>query len=420
MPNDPAPNSKIFTPDKIARDFPRLLPCLNGLVCRETAETLNVSFIHEYFAAWFEKHWSKDFEAAAASIKPGVKIIYESPFITTNLSPVSGAPKKRREENFSNFICADKNAETVTALKMAVDDHNGFFILIYGPSGVGKTHLLRSVETALSEKGLNASLDKATFFRAGKNPSRTAVEIFWRSSDALLLDDLQDLENDEEGQEILSRYLDAAESGRPTRNPRLIFTCLGSSSRQNRFGERLRSRLALALVLELTPPDIDSRLRYAEMAGAKLPFPPSRRHCLHAAKNATIIPEIKGLFQKWRLFATIRGRQPALDELDGLARTSVKSGEKETGEILSLVANKFGLSTEELLSPSRKSEIALARQIAAYLCRFRLGLSFPELGKILGGKDHSTVMHAVKKIKFLLETDKKTRKLITELEQELA
>ena len=85
-------------------------------------------------------------------------------------------------------------------------------------------------------------------------------------------------------------------------------------------------------------------------------------------------------------------------------------------EILGSVARGFNLRTEDILGARRRPDLVLARQVAMYLCRRKLGLSYPELGRAFGGRDHSTVIHAVKKIHKLLETDKVVHNLVTELE----
>lgn len=418
MSNDSKSRTVGLPRNEIERAFPNLIPLLRGLRLKEQDGELRVYFAHKYFAAWFGENWRSAFEAALAEFRPDLKLSYSNEFPDQKAPGAKPAQNPAPRDQFADFICRDKNAEAVTALKTLARAEKACFLILYGDAGVGKTHLLRAVANSLIDAGEAPVADKASFFCANQPLAASAAEIFWRAGRALLLDDLQDLENDDRGQQILSFYLDAAENSRFAQTPPIIaLACLRRPSGSTNFNARLRARLARALALELEPPDLDTRLRFAELAGKTLPYPPSRRHCLCVAKNTTLIPEIMGVFKKIEFFGKLRGRFPDGDELEELATPEAQPKFRDAADLLNLVAKKFALTADELLSSSRKNEIAFARQIAAYLCRRKLGLSYPELGKLLGGKDHSTVMHGVKKIMALLDSDKDTRKLITELEK---
>ena len=115
-------------------------------------------------------------------------------------------------------------------------------------------------------------------------------------------------------------------------------------------------------------------------------------------------------------FAAVHGRSLTPADLENIVRTGGAERPPGCREILNEVARGLNLRPEDILGSRRRPDLVLARQVAMYLCRQKLGLSYPELGRAFGGRDHSTVIHAIKKIKKLLISNKDVQRLVTQLE----
>lgn len=322
--------------------------------------------------------------------------------------------------------------------------------VLCGKSGTGKTHLLRAISAALAahsgadrvvsgsaarfcaEAGLwrdHASAESAHFW----------ADRFWAGCEALVLDDLQELADDSRRQALLAACMDAcpgqeaapwhtasghnaaqesaaAASSRATAVRRMIFAHAGPAAELRHLDERLRSRLESGLVLELLEPDLDVRLRYLQREARARGLELARDQLLYLAQRCTQFSLLQGLLHKVAAFAALNGRPPRQADLENIVSTGGSVRPSGCRDILGSVARGFNLRPEDLLGARRRPDHVLARQVAMYLCRRKLGLSYPELGRAFGGRDHSTVIHAVKKIRRLLETDKGMHTLVTELE----
>lgn len=413
---------------------------LDALALRLEEGRLVVGFPHSYFARWFSMYKQAGFESALARRFPEVPgICYEdtpgwtrpgsdAPGLATASAPVAPAPGASPNyaahtdtdgaDPFDRFIVNAKNAfPLATARKIAGEGAPGgaTVVVFCGKSGTGKTRLLRALAVALGRRlgeGRVQYCGAAQFCGPGGGTARGAG--FWQSCDAVLLDDVQDLAPETLLQRELAAWMDA----RPARAPGrlMIFAHAGPAGDLAHLTERLRTRLESGLVLELLEPDLDVRLRYLQRAARERELPLSREQLLYLAQRCAQFSLLQGLLRKVEAFAALNGRAPLQADLENIVRTGGSVRPAGCREILSSVARGFNLRTEDILGARRRPDLVLARQVAMYLCRRKLGLSYPELGRAFGGRDHSTVIHAVKKIHRLLETDKVVHSLVTELE----
>ncbi|MBD5538815.1 MAG: chromosomal replication initiator DnaA [Desulfovibrio sp.] len=410
---------------------------------------LVVGFPHSYFARWFCAHKQAGFESALARCFPDMPgILYEDApgGLFARQREAEGAdgrtragetgisaPREDAPDNgalvenalggdaFDRFIVNAKNAfPLATAKKAAVEGGtaDGVALVFCGKSGTGKTELLRAMARTLarrlSREGL--TLCGAAKFCAGLGEGAAGTphgrpEGFWRNCRALLLDDLQDLTGVPGWQRCLAALLDARPAGRL-----VVFAHAGPARELGRLDERLRCRLESGLVLELLEPDLDVRLRYLQRAVRERDLPLTREQILYLAQRCAQFSLLQGLLRKVEAFAALNGRAPLQADLENIVRTGGSVRPAGCREILGTVAQGFNLRPEDILGARRRPDLVLARQVAMYLCRRKLGLSYPELGRAFGGRDHSTVIHAVKKIRKLLDTDKVVHNLVTELE----
>ncbi|MDD4702417.1 MAG: DnaA/Hda family protein [Desulfovibrio sp.] len=435
---------------------------LDSLTLHQEENTLKVFFPHMYFSAWFSRHKRAAFEEAIdrrfkdIQAGPAPRIIYERASANivdvTAVTPASGIPLPVKAESeapqddpFAGFIFNNKNTFPLATAKEISGNtkataYNPF--LVCGRSGTGKSHLLQSMATMLAR-----STDAARMICT--NPARFCSddtawakrpEFFWQRYDVLVLDDIQDMSGHSGWQSKLVACMDACpgrqenapalepqggvtgaaafhstRTGRAT--PRMIFACSGHPQTLRTLDERLRSRLESGLVVELMEPDLDVRLRYLQLMCKERHLSLTREQLLFLAQRCSQFRLLQGLMLKVGAYCAVKGLNLTQTDLENIVRTGVAEKMPGCREILTEVAKGLNLKPDDVLGGKRRPDLVLARQIAMYVCRQKLGLSYPELGRAFGGRDHSTVIHAIKKINKLLVSDKRVQKLVTELER---
>lgn len=439
--DNPVKGKKIDDLWLFLQNHPDLAGWIDGISASIDENRLTVSFLHKYLALWFQDHGRKKFEAAVKTYLATDKIdfFYACEDENYQARPAKSL-KKRPPENlprpdwFSTFMANDKNALPLAAAKDAcqikarnkAEDDFYPLLLLCGPSGTGKTHLLNAIYINLLYAGGSryAFRTRAAIFCSRHAHNFGMTENFWQKHDVLLLDDLQNIAGRQSWTDWLATVMDigknayarALADGRPVPQWNMVFAFSGSHSDIGQLDSRLACRLECGLVTELRQPDIDVRLRYLENANRLRRLGLGRDQIMSIAKNSLSLPQIRGILRKIEFFRKMHGDPPLSTDLDSLIGNGTPASALNPSAILALVSARFDIKPEEMLSPSRKPDRVLARQLAMCLCRDKLGLSYPELGRIFGGKDHSTVMHAIKKIRGLLQCDKDMHKLYTELE----
>lgn len=432
---------------------------LESLTLRQDGHTLHVGFPHFYFAAWFSQHKRDLFEQALSCrfADPQLPhIVYEQP----TLGPVQGhaqlwpsqygeqqdtgqagsdqekshmakraaAATTPRNENdaFTAFIANAKNAFPLAAAKEIAEQKAGTAynpFLLCGRSGTGKSHILRSMAATLKQgqTGNRVILASAARFCADNPAWVRHPELFWQQCDVLLLDDIQDIAGQSAWQQKLVSCIDACpSSASPSTGARragqMVFACTGQPQALKTLDERLRSRLESGLVVELMEPDLDVRMRYLQAMCKERNMSLSRDQLLFIAQRCSQFRLLQGLLLKVAAFCSVTGCELSQADLENIVRTGVADKTPGCLEILGEVARTMNLRAEDVLGGKRRPDLVLARQVSMYICRRKLGLSYPELGRAFGGKDHSTVIHAIKKIKKILVSDKALQQMVTELE----
>ena len=436
---------------------------LDSLTLRQEENTLKVIFPHMYFAAWFSRHKRAAFEEAISrhfneqQAGPAPQIIYErtsasAPDVAA-VMPASRSSLSRSAENegpqndpFAGFIFNGKNTfPLATAKEISGNTNTTAYnpFLVCGRSGTGKSLLLQSMATMLARTTDAARMvcTNSVRFFSDDTAWAKSPELFWQRYDVLVLDDIQDMSGNSSWQNKLVACMDACpgrqentpsldrqetasaaatmafhnnRKGRAT--PRMIFACSGQPQALRALDERLRSRLESGLVVELMEPDLDVRLRYLQVMCKERRLPLTREQLLFLAQRCSQFRLLQGLILKVGAYCAVKGLNLTQTDLENIVRTGVAEKMPGCREILAEVAKGLNLKPDDVLGGKRRPDLVLARQIAMYVCRQKLGLSYPELGRAFGGRDHSTVIHAIKKINKLLVSDKRVQKLVTEFE----
>ncbi|CAK7009926.1 MAG: Chromosomal replication initiator protein DnaA [Desulfovibrio sp.] len=432
---------------------------LDSLTLRQEENTLRVVFPHMYFADWFSQHRRAAFEDALHKHFTSLhedsvpRIVYESAnpgaFAARNQpQPVSPFPapdcrnntaEETAEDPFADFICNDKNAfPLATARELAADTSSTAYnpFLVCGRSGTGKSRLLQAMTSVMSRTADPARMVCSSAARfCSEHLVWGRPEMFWLRYDILVLDDIQDLAGHDDWQRKLVTIMDSCPGGHknsadgpqgeeapPTGEqagraaPRMIFACSGQPQALKALDERLRSRLESGLVVELMEPDLYVRLRYLQVMCKERRLPLTREQLLFLAQRCSQFRLLQGLMLKVGAYCAVKGNNLTQADMENIVRTGVAEKMPGCREILGEVARKLNLRPEDVLGAKRRPDLVLARQVSMYICRRKLGLSYPELGRAFGGRDHSTVIYAINKIKKLMVSNKSVHQLVTEIE----
>ena len=332
----------------------------------------------------------------------------------TNLNP---------NYTFENFIVGESN-KFAKATSLAVAEKPGLMynpLFIYGNSGLGKTHLMHAIGNYItktsnkrvlyvtSEKFVSDFIGISRKNSAGNNFDN--VEIFkkkYRDIDVLMIDDIQYLGSaNQTQQEFFNTFNDLYGN-----NKQIIISSDRSPDDLKLLEDRLRTRFNWGLTIDILPPDFKLRMDIIDkkIEGNNMYNTLPKEVKEYIASNCTNdIRKLEGAITRVFAYATMMsGCEITLDlAIEALKDYFVKSiiSKNKIDQVMQLVANNYNIGVEDLKSKKRSANISVPRQIAMYICRTVLEESFPKIGIEFGGKDHTTVMHSVDKIKKEIESN---------------
>ena len=325
---------------------------------------------------------------------------------------------------FDTFLCNAKNAFPLATITEIANSNPGEAynpFTVCGPVGVGKSHLLQTLSTVFKQKSLTGQIIYSNAARFCSENTHWAMrpEIFWRQCSALLLDDLQEITEQKKYQHILTVLLESCPNYTEGQGRQIAIACSGRADILKLLEERLCSRLECGIVMELTEPDMEVRLRYTRALCKQKKINLSRDQCLFLAQRCAGFRLLQGFLLKIKAFISIHKKNPTVADMENIIHTGGIYKPINCQKILNKVAHAFNLRADDILSEKRRPDIVTARQTAMYLCRQKLHLSYEEIGQAFEGRDHSTVIYAVNKIKRIIPANKDVNKIVTEMEQSL-
>ena len=332
--------------------------------------------------------------------------------------PGMGSPSNKEEfgrlnnkYTFDTFVIGTSNrfahAAAVAVAEQPAKAYNPLFI--YGGSGLGKTHLLHAIGhyTKTLFKGTHVryiSSEEFTneFINSIRDDKAASFQRRYRDIDVLLVDDIQFLSGKVQTQEEFFHTFNTLHNA----NKQIVITSDLPPKQLPYFEDRMRSRFEWGLITDVQPPDLETRIAILRKKSTqeRLAAPPEVLEYI-ASKISTNIRELEGALIRVTAFASLNQQPVDLAITEAVLKDLLPSDvgpEITAAQIMGACASYFGVSIEELCGSSRSRTLVTARQISMYLCRELTDLSLPKIGQAFGGRDHTTVMHADRKIRGLM------------------
>jgi chromosomal replication initiator protein len=325
--------------------------------------------------------------------------------------------------SFQGFVEGDSNRFALAAARQVAEADRPSFNPLYlvGGVGLGKTHLMQAIWHVVRERNperrvvyLTAETFLNKFVLAVRNKTQPAFKEIFRGIDLLMIDDLQYIFGKPSTQEeFLYTFNTLLDQSR-----QVVLSSERPPSEFAEIDERLKSRLNSGLVAEIQPTTADLRLRIlqARTAQAGVAVPEVVLEFL-AQKIANNVRELEGALNRVVAHATLVRRELTLEAAQEVLHDVLRAADRKVTveEIQSAVCQYYGLKPAEMGSPRRSRSVARPRQVAMFLAKALTPLSLPQIGKKFGGRDHTTVMHAVRKITQLRGVDQKIAHDVDEL-----
>ena len=333
---------------------------------------------------------------------------------------------------FENFVVGPSNQEAQSAALTTALEPGRFYnpLFIYGKSGIGKTHLLHAIGNYILQKDHNKHVyyvSSAEFLDNYVNAIRASqIDEFkegFKQNDVLLIDDIQFLSGKDKITETFFHIFNHL----VTRHKLIVITSVRAPNELKKLEERLVSRFASGLSVQITAPEYETSLEILKkkIEGQTISNKTIKEDVLSyiALKYSKDIRQLEGALNRLMFYAESFRKQSkvidltiAQEALKGLVVTPVQQADTLTVEKIKMtVADYYKLSTSQLSSSVRVSNISNARHIAMYLCRALLDTPFIKIGDEFGGRDHSTVINACEKVEKLLKTDPNFKQAVEDI-----
>ena len=340
-------------------------------------------------------------------------------------SPQTAPNSLNPRYNFDNFIVGSSNDLAYTACRTVASNPGTKYnpLFLYGGVGLGKTHLMQAVGNEIKAANPSARIlyiNTETFVKEFTDAIRFKKQVSdkYRTADVLIVDDMQFIAGKEKTQEEFFHTFNTLHQA----NKQIIISSDKPPKSIPTLTERLRSRFEWGMAIDIQMPDYETRCAIIEakahLSGVSL----SKDTVEYLADNIkTNIRELEGALNQLLAYAEMRGIEPDIATAEGLIGNVRRSRPQHltSKQIVDRTAKYFQLPVADMLSPRRDKHIVLPRQIAMYLLRSELHLSFPIIAGELGRKDHTTAIHSVEKIEKAIKLDFTVREHVAEIRERL-
>lgn len=336
-------------------------------------------------------------------------------------SPRNGAHQLNPRYTFEQFVVGNHNrfchAAALAVAETPAQNYNPLFI--YGEAGLGKTHLMQAIghfvvqhHSHLKVKYVTTEQFTNELIQALAAREMKQFRDRYRQIDVLILDDVQFLEGKERTQEEVFHTFNALHQA----GKQIILSSDRAPNRLTRLEERLRSRFGGGLIADITPPDFETRVAILDQKAQSLKLTLATE-VLHYVANCvhTNVRELEGALNRLSAYKMLTGCEITLEQAETLLGKRFDPDKLSKEDMIDVVARYYHLTRADITSSLRTKHIAHARQVAVYVIRELTEASFPQIGHILGGRKHNTVLYAYEKVKEHMAEDPTLRRQISEM-----
>lgn len=406
----------------------------NTTVLDQGQDRIVIGVPNAFTKEWLQNKYHQDILKAVRTINPEVKHLdyqitngsfsLKSPgqvVQATKIPPRDASPEAAIRSStlnsglnpkytFQSFIIGSNN-ELASAAAQAITKTPGRAynpLFIYGGVGLGKTHLMQAIGNEFLKNGqakrvMYVTTEKFTneFIQAVRDNRGEQFKNIYRSVDALLIDDIQFLAGKEQTQEEFFHTFNALHQS----NKQIVLSSDRLPKEIPAIEERLVSRFEWGMIADVQAPDFETRLAILRSKAAERGYNVDPNVQEYIARTIeTNIRELEGSLNRLMVFCQLNNTQPTLEKVKDVLANIIFSPKKRvvsSKKIMTVVADFYNVTIEDLIRQSRKREYVTPRQVAMYIIRKELETSLPMIGEIFGGRDHTTVIHAIDKIQNL-------------------
>ncbi len=408
----------------------------NTSILEQHDEKITIGVPNTFTKEWLVNKYHQDILKAFKLIDPSVKIveyriasghnnpapIAEKIEVKKNVAPPNLETNSFRPSvlnsglnpkySFESFIVGGNN-ELAAAAAQAVTKTPGKAynpLFIYGGVGLGKTHLIQAIGNAYlrnmdTRRVLYVTSEKFTneFIQAVRENRTEKFKNLYRSIDVLLIDDVQFLAGKEQTQEEFFHTFNALHQN----NKQIVLSSDRLPKEIPAIEERLVSRFEWGMIADVQPPDFETRLAILKAKVGERGYKVDAEVLEYIAQTIeTNIRELEGSLNRLIVYCQLNNTNPTLEKVKNLLASIIFPPKKRLVSpktIMSVVADFYNVSVDDLIKESRKKEYVTPRQISMYIIRKELETSLPMIGEFFGGRDHTTVIHAIDKVQNLLK-----------------
>ncbi|MFP8966959.1 chromosomal replication initiator protein DnaA [Pokkaliibacter sp. CJK22405] len=356
-----------------------------------------------------------------AAEEPAIEVLDDAMYTRERTVDVEGGIRHQSHLNkaftFTSFVQGKSNQLALAAAKQVADNPGGSYnpLFLYGGVGLGKTHLMHAVGLAMLERNPNAKIVYlhserfvADMIKALQLNAINDFKRYYRSVDALLIDDIQFFANKERSQEEFFHTFNALLEG----GQQMILTCDRYPKEISGLEERLKSRFGWGLTVAVEPPELETRVAILKKKAdeAKVNLPDDAAFFI-AQKIRSNVRELEGALKRVIANAHFTGSAITLPFIRESLKDLLALQDKQISidNIQRVVSEYYKIKVADLLSKRRSRSVARPRQVAMALAKEITNHSLPEIGDAFGGRDHTTVLHACRKIAELRDEDAEIR-----------
>jgi chromosomal replication initiator protein len=392
-----------------------------------------VGLPNEFYRQWLSEKFHKEI---LKSLRHHNEHIRSIEYIISKTAPVPAAPQPHKKNpiiqaptkelpleaggkkdnlnskyTFENFIIGPFNEVAYSAAQATLRQPGTYNpLFIYGATGIGKTHLIQAVGNALKTKNPNLSIlyinsEKFTndIIGAIQTNKIATLKEKYRAYDVFIMDDIQFLSGKDKVQEELFHLFNIFFD----KNRQVIFSSDKHPNYIVGLEDRLKSRLSQGMIIDISKPEYESRVAILQAkckdSGINVSHEVLDFIAAHVEGN---IRELEGIFNTLMVQVGSKHRDLTITEVKAMIKNNIKPKKNvSTEDIIKTISHFYNLDESLIYEKTRRKEIVRARQVAMYLLREDFNISFPLIGRKMGGRDHTTVIHSCEKVKEDLETD---------------